>query len=417
LTIRSVKNKPISSKLITKSEYAGLVPGLSPLEYQSLKRSIKENGQHVPIIVNSKNIILDGHHRFKICKELGIKPKIIIHKFETEDKLQEQLFVINCNLERRQLNRFQKVELQLKVKPIIQKIAKRNESLGGKGVRIKTPLGRVNFELGRDIGVSHDTIHKVETLLKKAPADKLGKLRAGTETINHAYKSVQKEERRQNLANQTPAISLPDGVKIDNEDFIEYAKNIPDDSFDLIFTDPPYDGKSIPIYSELGIVANRVLKPGGSLVTYVGQYALPKIIKLLDSAGLNYWWILNVELTGESKAFHTRRVFVGWKPLLWYVKGGKINSPEYIYDSIRSKPTQKAFHAWEQSTVESHIVIRMLTVQNQIIFDPFMGSGTTGIAAINQGRIFVGTEKDPDKFEIAKARISEFLLKEGRNIK
>lgn len=413
----SVRHKPISSKLIAKSEYAGLVPGLSAQEYQSLKRSIKENGQYVPIIVNSKNIILDGHHRFRICKELGIKPKVISTKFETEDKLQEQLFVINCNLERRHLNSFQKVELQLKLKPIIQKIAKRNESLGGKGVRIKTPLGRVNIELGRDIGVSHDTIHKVETILKKAPSEVLGKCRTGTETINHAFKSVQKEEIRQNLVSQTPAISFPDGIKIANKDFVEYAKNIPDESIDLIFTDPPYDGKSIPIYSELGNVAQRVLKPGGSLVTYVGQYVLPRIMNLLDSVGLDYWWVLNVELTGESKAFHARRVFVGWKPLLWYVKGGKINSPEYIYDSIRSKPTQKALHAWEQSTVEAHIVIRMLTVENQIIFDPFMGSGTTGIAAINQGRIFIGTEKAPDKFEIAKARISELLLKEGRNKK
>jgi 16S rRNA G966 N2-methylase RsmD len=417
LSIRSVKHKPIYSELIVKKEYAGLVPRLSRIEYQSLKRSIKESGQLVPIIVDSKNFVLDGHNRLRICEELGIKPKVIIHKFEIEDKLQEQLFVINCNLERRQLNKFQKIELQLKIKPILQKIAKKNESLGGKGVRTKTPLHRVNLEVGRDIGVSHDTIHKVETILKKAPIDKLEKLRAGTETINHVYKSVQNEERRRDLVNQKPAISFPDSIYIANKDFLEFAKQIPESSVDLIFTDPPYDIKSIPIYSDLGKVAQRILKPGGSLVTYVGQYVLPLIMKLLESAGLDYWWILNVELTGESKAFHTRRVFVGWKPLLWYVKGGKINSPEYIYDSIRSKPTQKALHPWEQSTVEADIVIRMLTVENQIIFDPFMGSGTTGIAAIKQGRIFIGAEIDPDKFGIAKARINEFLLKEGRNKK
>ena len=81
LSIGSVSHKPISGKLIIKSEYAGLVPALSSQEYQSLKRSIKENGQYVPIIINSNNIILDGHHRFRICKELGIKP-IVTKKLE-----------------------------------------------------------------------------------------------------------------------------------------------------------------------------------------------------------------------------------------------------------------------------------------------------------------------------------------------
>lgn len=41
------------------------------------------------------------------------------------------------------------------------------------------------------------------------------------------------------------------------------------------------------------------------------------------------------------------------------------------------------------------------------ILDPFMGSGTTGVAAVNLGRNFIGIEKDPQYFEIAKERIAE----------
>jgi ParB-like chromosome segregation protein Spo0J len=60
------------SKIMVNPEYASLVPELSPEECESLKQSIKEaNGLYVPIIANEDGIILDGHHRFKACQELG----------------------------------------------------------------------------------------------------------------------------------------------------------------------------------------------------------------------------------------------------------------------------------------------------------------------------------------------------------
>ena len=40
-----------------------------------------------------------------------------------------------------------------------------------------------------------------------------------------------------------------------------------------------------------------------------------------------------------------------------------------------------------------------------IVLDPFMGSGTTGIACVNEGRDFIGIEKEPEYFEIAQKRI------------
>ena len=45
------------------------------------------------------------------------------------------------------------------------------------------------------------------------------------------------------------------------------------------------------------------------------------------------------------------------------------------------------------------------TDHNEIILDPFMGSGTTGIAALDQGRHFVGIEKDPEVYKLARERI------------
>ena len=174
-----------------------MLPQLSKQEYESLKQSIKENVQYVPIIVSSRNGVLDGHNRLKICHELGIEPKISIRNFE--DVEQEKLFVIECNLQRRHLNAFQRTELALKLKPILQTIAKRNESLAGKGVRIQTPLGRVDQELGNHANVSKDTVRKVEAILHEATPDLIDKARQGQRTINKAFTLTQKEQRRKSL--------------------------------------------------------------------------------------------------------------------------------------------------------------------------------------------------------------------------
>jgi ParB-like chromosome segregation protein Spo0J len=181
-------------------EYASLVSELSPEEFESLKQSIKEaNGLYVPIIVNQDGIILDGHHRYKACQELGIEPKTIVKEFS--DKLEEQLFVIDCNLTRRQLNNFQRTVLALKLKPILEAIVKRNESLGGKGDRNLTPLGRVDDRIGKRAGVSRDTVIKVEKILEnKRISDKIKEnLRLGKLSINEAYEMVEQDQEGQSF--------------------------------------------------------------------------------------------------------------------------------------------------------------------------------------------------------------------------
>ena len=60
--------------------------------------------------------------------------------------------------------------------------------------------------------------------------------------------------------------------------YIDTTK-IEDKSVDLIFTDPPHQKEWLPSYESLAKLACRVLKDGGSLVMYAGNYALPHIIE------------------------------------------------------------------------------------------------------------------------------------------
>ena len=102
-------------------------------------------------------------------------------------------------------------------------------------------------------------------------------------------------------------------------------------------------------------------------------------------------------------------MFAEWKPLLWYVKGERVNNlviSNTIGDYIESVAPLKIEHEWQQSTVEVNYIIKNLTLENQTVLDPMMGSGTTGVAALKLNRKFIGIEKDNKTFEIAKSRIS-----------
>ncbi len=106
-------------------------------------------------------------------------------------------------------------------------------------------------------------------------------------------------------------------------------------------------------------------------------------------------------------------MFAEWKPLLWYVKGERANDlviSNTIGDYIESTPTSKLHHEWEQSTVEAEYIIKNLTLENQTVLDPMMGSDTTGIAALDLGRKFIRIEKEHEKFLIAKARFVNMAL-------
>jgi ParB-like chromosome segregation protein Spo0J len=200
----------------TNQEYASLVPQLSKEEYESLKQSIKENGLWVPIVVNNDGVILDGHHRYKACQELGVKiePYKMVRKEDFADKLHEKMFVIDCNLTRRQLNNFQRTELALKSKSILEEIVKQNESQGGKGDRNLTPLGRVDEQIGQRAGVSRDTVRKVEKIAEKASEEVKQSLRAGQMSINEAIKQINEKDQWLQIEKELQKLKLKLGNAI-----------------------------------------------------------------------------------------------------------------------------------------------------------------------------------------------------------
>ena len=196
-----------------------------------------------------------------------------------------------------------------------------------------------------------------------------------------------------------------------NADFREASLKETNNKFQLIFTDPPYVKESVHIYEDLAKLAANILTATGSLVCNVGHYNLPTYLNLI-TPHLDFWWIMAIihqTGIGRRNAFpmNNRKVIPTWKPLLWFVKKGHQYTGRYINDSVMSRKPNKVLHAWEQSQVEAKHVIGRLTEEGDHVLDPFMGSGTTGVAAISLNREFTGIEIDPQVFEKAQRRLQQ----------
>lgn len=77
----------MNPELNVNKECQDLIPLLTAREYNELKNSIKNHGQHVPIVVSDRTgqlMIIEGNHSYKICLELGLGPKCEIRHFVRE---------------------------------------------------------------------------------------------------------------------------------------------------------------------------------------------------------------------------------------------------------------------------------------------------------------------------------------------
>lgn|GEM_PF-1926926 len=275
---------------------------------------------------------------------------------------------------------------------------------------------RVDDQIGKLANVSRDTVRKVEFLVQNATVEKLDRLRQGNAKISKEYFRLQKAKRIQEARQKAAIIANSFPNKNSNFDLMlgdmrELGKNIPDESIDLIFTDPPYEKEYLPLYGDLAALAQRVLKHGGSLIFFMGHFHEDEIKNYIkDNSELVFNHRFIVLHSGHIKSLVTKRMWAYYKPLMHYYKlneNGKLPTPFYdLGDVIRSEAPLKESHEWEQSTVETIHMIDPLTVEGNTVLDCFMGSGTTGVAANQRKRRFIGIEIDKDHFHIAKSRLN-----------
>ena len=216
------------------------------------------------------------------------------------------------------------------------------------------------------------------------------------------------EELRKQLINSRYYYFHTDNGVLLCGDSSEVMRILPNESVDLLLTDPPYPKQFAHLYDILASESPRILKSGSSLLTIVGHYALPNVIQKFEGK-LKYRWIFCMNQESGKHPRMAMGIEVLWKPILWYVKETFPKGKGFIKDMLKitdSDGIKKKFHEWQQSKQWAEFFISKLTSDlNSVILDPFIGSGTTAVVSEELNRKWIGIEILESNCKITQNRI------------
>jgi len=229
-------------------------------------------------------------------------------------------------------------------------------------------------------------------------------------------------------------------------DWKDVLCDFPSESIDAILTDPPYgvtgdddDYVAIDFLPE----AYRVLKPNSALMMCVGQATLREFWNAAEDAGFRWlntivWYYKNA-IKRERKRFA-----IQYDPILYFAKGDF----EHRLDAVRvpylhperlkypcnndkkqgwmpnplgaicgdvwdipavnagNPHDRQVGHKWQKPLDVFDRMVKCTTIENDLILDPFCGSGTSLVAAKNNNVHYIGIDNDPDAVEISRKRLS-----------
>ena len=186
-------------------------------------------------------------------------------------------------------------------------------------------------------------------------------------------------------------------------------REIPDKSIDLTLTDLPYGvNEAYESYNDTQDNLKDLVSKAIPEILRISKVALitpgTKNLFLYPKPDWVMAWVSSAGVGCGPWGFCC------WQPILAYgkdpyLKNGMGSRPD-IFQSNEAAPKNnhpcpKPVSLWNE------ILMRGSVFESDIVFDPFMGSGTTVISAITNGRNFIGFEKEPSYFEKAQVRIKK----------
>lgn len=237
---------------------------------------------------------------------------------------------------------------------------------------------------------------------------------------------------------------------------VQVMESLPENSVDMIFADPPYNLQlkgelrrpnetvvdavddswdqydSFADYDTFTMqwlsAAQRVLKDTGTLWVIGSYHNIYRVGAILQDLG---FWILNDVVWRKSNPmpnFRGRRFTNAHETMIWCTKSEKHSGYTFNYEALKSlndglqmrsdwlfpicsgnerlKVDGKKAHSTQKPEALLHRIILSATKENDVVLDPFFGSGTTGAVAKRLGRNYIGLEQSDEYCRLAQDRLS-----------
>ena len=206
-------------------------------------------------------------------------------------------------------------------------------------------------------------------------------------------------------------------------DCFELLQGIPDESVDMVLTDPPYgmsfqSGHRKTKYEKIKGDSNldwlddfvneiyRVSKPNTAHYVFCSFHHIDKFKQAIEKkfkVKNILTWVKNNTSMGDLKGdFAPKTEFI-----IFFHKGRKLIKGKRDPNVLEFKKTRNELHPTQKPVDMIEYLIEKFSDKGDLILDPFMGSGSTGVACINTNRNFIGMELDENYFNIAEERIEK----------
>ncbi len=226
---------------------------------------------------------------------------------------------------------------------------------------------------------------------------------------------------------------------INKGDAIDWLRELQHDSVDLIVTDPPYEslekhraiGTTTRLkhskassnnwfeifpnarFEELFSELYRVLKKDRHLYLFCDQETMFVAKPIAEAAGFRFWKPLIWDKQKIGMGYHYRSRY---ELVLFFEKGKRKLNDLSIPDVLQVPRIHNGYPA-EKPVALSQTLVRQSTEIDELVVDPFMGSGSVGMAALTLGRRFMGNDLCDDAVKVSKARLFDYVSANGNGFR
>jgi site-specific DNA-methyltransferase (adenine-specific) len=212
-------------------------------------------------------------------------------------------------------------------------------------------------------------------------------------------------------------------------DAVAWLRALPSESIDLVITDPPYE--SLEKYRAIG-TTTRLKHSKSSSNDWFAIFPNDRFPELFSEVfrvlrrNTHFYLFCDPETMFVAKPLAEAAGFKFWKPLIWdkrkigmgyhyraryecilFFEKGKRKLADLGIADILEAPRISGGYPAEKPSAVSEILIQQSTDLGQLVIDPFMGSGSVGLASVTHGRHFLGNDLCLEAVDITRARLRE----------